>query len=297
MVYYVLQSNIRNETGAGANVDQQAKIAEFRRLHSTRPLVLPNAWDAGSARLMEQAGAKAIATTSAGISWSHGLPDGQKLTRDEMLAVIGRMVRRVEVPVTADIEGGYGSGSGSPRDVAETVRAVAGLGVAGINLEDSPGRDGQKLLDPEVHAERIVAAREAARAGGCELLINARTDVYLFGVGAPESRFAEVCRRAAIYRAAGADCVFVPGLIDRDAIAALVKEIGGPLNIMAVPGAPSTVELGQLGVARVSVGPTITQVAFASIRRATRELLQDGSYGKPEDALPFSEIGALFNTH
>jgi 2-methylisocitrate lyase-like PEP mutase family enzyme len=270
-------------------MDHAAKITEFRRLHTEHPLVLPNAWDAGSARIMEQAGAKAIATTSAGISWSHGLQDGQKITREEMLAVIGRIVRRVAVPVTADIEGGYGSGS--PQDVADTVRAVAALGVAGINLEDSPGRGGSQLLKPEEHAERIAAAREAGR----ELMINARTDVYLFGVGAPESRFAEVCRRAAAYRAAGADCVFVPGLMDRDTIAALVKEIGCPLNIMAMPGAPSTAELGQLGVARVSVGPTLTQAAFGSIRRATQELLERGSYGKPEDLMAFSELRALFN--
>jgi 2-methylisocitrate lyase-like PEP mutase family enzyme len=210
-----------------------------------------------------------------------------------MLGVIGRMVRRVAVPVTADIEGGYGSGS--PRDVADTVRAVAALGVAGINLEDSPGRNGGQLLKPEEQAERIAAAREAARAASCELLINARTDIYLFGVGAPESRFAEVCRRAAVYRAAGADCVFVPGLMDRETIAALVKEIGGPLNIMAMPGAPTTAELGQLGVARVSVGPTLTQTAFGSIRRATRELLDKGSYGKAEDLVPFSDLRALFN--
>jgi 2-methylisocitrate lyase-like PEP mutase family enzyme len=242
---------------------------------------------------MEQAGAKAIATTSAGISWSHGCHDGQRLTRDEMLAAIGGIVRRVAVPVTADIEGGYGEGGA--RDVAETVRAVAALGVAGINLEDSPGRDGQKLIDPRVQAERIAAAREAARAAGCELVINARCDVYMFGVGAPESRLAEVGRRAAIYRSAGADCVFVPGVIDRDTITALVKEIGCPLNIMAMPGAPSTAELGALGVARVSVGPMITQAAFATIRRATRELLEQGGYGKPEDLLPFSELGALFN--
>jgi 2-methylisocitrate lyase-like PEP mutase family enzyme len=201
-------------------------------------------------------------------------------------------VRRVDVPVTADIEGGYGSGA--PSDVAETVRAVAGLGVAGINLEDSPGRDGQKLLDPEAQAARIAAARGAARAAGCELVINARTDVYMFGVGAPESRLAEVVRRSAIYRAAGADCVFVPGVIDRDTIAALVSGIGGPLNIMARPGAPSTAELGVLGVARVSVGPLITQAAFASIRRATRELLEQGSYGRPEDLLSFKDLGALF---
>jgi len=274
-------------------MDQQAKIAEFRRLHGERPLVLPNAWDAGSARLMEQAGAKAIATTSAGISWSHGCADGQRLSRDEMLTVIGRIVRRVEVPVTADIEGGYGEGS--PRDVAETVRAAAGIGIAGINLEDSPGRDGKKLIDPPLQAARIAAAREAARAAGCELVINARTDVFLFEVGAPESRSAEVCRRAAIYRAAGADCVFVPGLIDRAAIAALVQAIACPLNIMAMPGAPDTAELGRLGVARVSVGPMITQAAFASTRRLTRELLVHGGYGRAEDLLSFSEIGVLFN--
>lgn len=267
---------------------QSIKTAEFRRLHDERPLVLPNAWDAASARLMEQAGAKAIATTSAGISWSHGCHDGQKLSRDEMLGAIARIVRRVDVPVTADIEGGYGSGS--PRDVAETVRAVAALGVAGINLEDSPGRDGKKLLDPQMQAERIVAARDA----GSGLVINARTDVYLFGVGAPETRLAEVIRRATLYRSAGADCLFVPGLIDRDTIATLVKEIGYPLNIMAMPGAPDTAELGALGVARVSVGPLITQAAFAAIQRVTRELLGPGTYGKAEDLLPFSELGSLF---
>jgi len=276
-------------------VSQSQKIAEFRRLHDRRPLVLPNAWDAASARLMEQAGAKAIATTSAGISWSHGCLDGQKLSREEMLAVIGRIVSQVDVPVTADIEGGYGSGS--PRDVAETVRPVAGLGVAGINLEDSPGRDGEKLLDAQVQAARIAAAREAAQTAGCELVINARIDVYMFGVGAPESRLEEVCRRSAIYLAAGADCVFVPGVIDRDTIAALVSGINGPLNIMAMPGAPSTAELGVLGVARVSVGPSMTQAAFATIRRATRELLEQGTYGKAENLLSFSDIRTLFDRH
>ena len=272
---------------------QQAKIAEFRRLHATRSLVLPNAWDAGSARLMEQAGARAIATTSAGISWSHGLPDGQRLTQDEMLQVIGRIARRVAVPVTADIEGGYGSGS--PRDVAGTVRAVLDLGVAGINLEDSPGRDGSKLLSSQQQAERLAAARQEAQAAGCDLVINARTDVYLFGVGAPETRLAEVSRRAAAYLAAGADCVFVPGVIDRDTIAALVREIAGPVNIMAMPGAPSIAELQALGVARVSVGATIAQAALAATRHATRELVGQGTYGRSEDLLPFSDIRSLFH--
>ena len=267
---------------------QSTRIAEFRRLHAAeRPLVLPNAWDAASARLMQQAGAKAIATTSAGISWSHGCLDGQKLSRDEMLAAIARIVRRVEVPVTSDIEGGYGSGA--PADVAETVRAAVEAGVCGINLEDSPGRGGQKLLEPGQQAERIAAAREA----GDGIVINARVDVFMFEVGAPETRLAETCRRSAAYRAAGADCIFVPGVIDRETIAALVQGVGGPLNIMAMPGAPGTVELGKLGVARVSVGPLITQAAFATIRRATKELLEQGSYGRSEDLLSFGDVRAL----
>ena len=268
-------------------MSQSTKIAEFRRLHGSRPLVLPNAWDAASARLMEQAGAKAIATTSAGISWSHGCLDGQKLTRDEMLAAIGRIVRRVDAPVSSDIEGGYGDGS--PEDVAETVRRVAELGVCGINLEDSPGSGGKQLLEPGQQAERIATAREA----GGDIVINARVDVFMFEVGAPESRLEETCRRAAVYRAAGADCIFVPGVIDRETIAALVSGVGGPLNIMAMPGAPSTAELGQLGVARVSVGPTLTQAAFATVSRVTHELLEQGTYGKLEDMLSFSDVRQL----
>ena len=173
-------------------MNQSAKIAEFRRLHGERPLVLPNAWDAASARIMEQAGARAIATTSTSVSWSHGCLDGQKLTRDEMLAAIGRVVRAVEVPVTSDIESGYGSGT--PQDVAETVRLVAGLGVCGNNLEDSPGRGGQTLLDREAQAERIVAAG----AAGDKLVINARIDVFMFEVARrnPGSRRPTVAPRS-----------------------------------------------------------------------------------------------------
>ena len=209
-----------------------------------------------------------------------------------MLQAIRYIVQAVTVPVTADIEGGYGTGS--TRDVAETVRELIDIGAAGINLEDSPGHDGQVLLAPEAHAERIRAAREAAVTAGGDLVINARTDVYLFQVGAPESRFDEAVRRANIYRSAGADCLFVPGVIDAETIAALVRAIDGPLNVMAMPGAPSTSQLGQLGVARVSVGPAITQAALAATRRAARELLEQGTYGRPEDGLPFAEVNGMF---
>ncbi len=272
-------------------MSQSERAAYFRQLHSNRPLVLPNAWDVASARVIELAGALAIATTSAGISWTFGRSDGQKLQRAEMIQVIRNIVQTVKVPVTADIEGGYGSGS--VHDVAETVQALIAIGVAGINLEDSPGRD-EVLLAPDEHAERIRAARKAAVAAGGDLVINVRTDVYLFEVGAPETRFDEAVQRANLYRAAGADCLFVPGVIDADTIAALVRAIDGPLNIMAMPGAPSISQLGELGVTRVSVGPAIALVALAATQRAASELLKLGTYSALEGSLPFAETNNMF---
>jgi 2-methylisocitrate lyase-like PEP mutase family enzyme len=274
-------------------MSQAARAASFRQLHATGgPLVLPNAWDAASARVIELAGAPAIATTSAGVSWAHGRSDGQGLRREEMVQAIHNIVQTVAIPVTADVEGGYGSGSA--QDVAETVRTVIAIGAVGINLEDSPGRDGDALLAPEAQAERIRTARAAAQAAGGDLVINARTDVYLVALGEPATRLAEATRRGNLYLAAGADCVFVPGVIDAATIAALVQAIDGPLNIMAMPGAPSVAQLRQLGVARVSVGPAITQVALAATQRAARELLASGTYGALEDGLPFGEIAGMF---
>jgi 2-methylisocitrate lyase-like PEP mutase family enzyme len=271
---------------------QRERAAHFRQLHSNRPLVLPNAWDAASAAVIERAGALAIATTSAGVSWTLGRGDGQKVQRDEMIQVIRTIARTVGVPVTADIEGGYGSGSNE--DVAETVRAVIAAGGAGINLEDTPGRDGAVLLAPEAQADRIRAAREAALAAGGDLVINARTDVYLFQVGAPETRFSEAVRRANLYRAAGADCLFVPGVLDAETIGALVREIHGPVNVMAKGGAPSIGALGELGVARVSLGPMLALAALKATDRAARELLEEGTYGALEPSLSFGEVEALF---
>lgn len=272
---------------------QRDRAAHFRQLHTRRPLVLPNAWDAASARVIEMAGAPAIATTSAGVSWALGRGDGQKLQREEMIWMVRRIVESVDVPVTADIEGGYGTGS--PRDVAATVQAVLDAGACGINLEDTPGRDGETLLAPEAQAERIRAARQAAQDAGGDLVVNTRIDVYLFQVGAPETRFDATVERARHYRAAGADCLFVPGVIDAETIAALVRAIDGPVNIMAMPGAPSIPELGQLGVARVSLGPAIIQAALATVRQAARELLEHGTYRTLENSLPFSETNRLFS--
>ena len=268
---------------------QAERAARFRRLHEERPLVLPNAWDAASARVIELAGAPAIATTSAAVSWTLGRADGEQLDRDEMIGVVRRIVRAVTVPVTADVESGYGTGSED--DVAATVRAVLDAGAVGINLEDSQG---VALLPPERQAGRIRAARAAAVAAGTDLVINARVDVYFFGTGSPNLRLEETVRRATVYRAAGADCVFVPGVVDPGIIALLVERNGGPVNVMAGPGAPTTAELGRLGVARVSVGPAIAQVALEATRRAARELLQHGSLGSPEAAMPFGEANGMF---
>ena len=272
---------------------KQAEMAKkFLQLHTKRPLILPNAWDAGSARVIEAAGAPAIATTSAGVSWSLGRPDGQNLGRDEMLQAIRQIVDTVSVPVNADIEGGYGKGS--LEDVAETVKELIAIGVAGINLEDTPGHNGEVLLKAEEHAERIAIARKTAKATGGELVINARIDVYLFQVGAPESRFQAAVHCAKTYLQAGADCVFVPGVVDADTIGRLVKAIDEPLNIMAMPGAPSAPQLGRMGVARVSAGPGVTQVALAAAQRAARELLEEGTYTAFEAGLPFAELNAMF---
>lgn len=273
-------------------MSQSENAARFRALHDRRPLVLPNAWDAASARIIELAGAPAIATTSAGVAWALGRGDGQQLGREEMLRVIAGIVGAVGVPVTADVESGYGSGSAE--DVAETVRALVDLGVAGINLEDTPGRGGSVLMDPAEHAARIEAARQAAAAAGGDLVINARIDVYLFQAGAPETRFDATVARAKTYLAAGAECVFVPGVIDEETIARLVRAIDGPLNVMAMPGAPSVARLAELGVARVSVGPAIAAAALGATRRAALELLGPGTYRELEQGVPFGEANALF---
>lgn len=271
---------------------QSEQVAKFRQLHARRPLVLPNAWDAASARIIEAAGAPAIATTSAGVSWSFGRRDGQKLRRDEMLQVICNIVKTVKVPVSADMESGYGSGSG--KDVSDTIQSLVSMGVAGINIEDSPGRDGRTLLAPEEQVERIRIARQTATSTGADLLINARIDVYLFQVGDLKTRFSATADRARLYRRAGADCVFVPGVVDLSTIAELVEAVEGPLNIMAMPGAPSAKQLGEIGVARVTVGPWVAQTALAAAHRAACELVEQGTYASLETGFPFSELNVMF---
>ncbi len=269
----------------------EAKAQTFRSLHAGSILVLPNAWDAASAVLMVEAGAPAIATTSGGIAWSLGRADGQQLTREAMVEVVARIAAAVDVPVTADIEGGYGT---QPQDVAMTVRGVVSAGAVGINLEDSGAPDGG-LFSIEAQSARLAAAREAAGRSGLDaLVINARTDVYLFGIGLEEERLDHVLARAAAYADAGADGIFVPGLTD---LAALDKIVSGsrlPVNVMAGPGGPSVGEFASVGVRRLSVGTALSQVAYSLAKASTQELLREGTFTHLDGALDFGRINALF---
>lgn len=264
------------------------KALRLRALHDDGDvLVLPNAWDPASAVLIAAAGAPAIATTSGGVSWAHGRTDGQALDRDEMVRAIAEITAVVNVPVTADIEGGYD-------DVAVTVRAVAAAGAVGVNLEDS--RPDGDLFSAAEQAQRIGAARAAAvEAGVPDLVINARTDVYLFGVGEPEGRFDDVVARATAYASAGADCLFVPGLLDLGELKALVGAVELPVNAMLLPGGPSVAELAATGVRRVSAGSMIAQAAYSAARRLAAELLTDGTYASAADVLGFGEVNDAFS--
>jgi 2-methylisocitrate lyase-like PEP mutase family enzyme len=273
------------------NDSQRAKAMTLRSLHEHGVLVLPNAWDAGSAAMVAAAGAQVIATTSAGVSWSLGRPDGQNLSRAEMVDAVARIAATVDLPVTADIEGGYGADPGS---VATTVRAVVAAGADGINLEDSLAPGGP-LHDPAAQAARIHAARQAATDAGLpELVINARTDVFLFGIGEPEGRLDDVLARAAAYAEAGADGLFVPGLLDLDTLTTLSGKVSLPINVMVGPGAPDLAALRSAGVRRVSLGQAISQAAYSLARRAAVEALTTGTYDAIADVDPFPDINGAF---
>lgn len=262
------------------------RAATFHGLHDhrSRPLVLVNVWDAASARLVEDAGATAIATTSAGVAWSLGRPDGNTLTRAEAMDAVARIAASVSVPVTVDIESGYADDADG---VVRTVDAVLEAGAVGINIED--GR-----LHPDALADRIGAARRAAERAGVPLFVNARTDVHLAGLVDPERLLAETLERARRYRGAGADGVFVPGVRDVETIRALVESIDGPVNVMAGPGSPTVSELARIGVARISLGSAVAQAAYAVARQATAELLATGTYDSLAAGVDYAELNALF---
>jgi 2-methylisocitrate lyase-like PEP mutase family enzyme len=270
---------------------QANKAMQFRQLHhGPKVLILPNAWDVASARIFEDAGFSAIATTSAGIAFSLGYPDGQRIPREEMLARIGRIARAINVPVTADIEAGYGS---SAEAAAATTLELIQAGAIGMNLEDASGNPDDPLIDLQLAVEKIKAARAAAAQLNAQIVVNARTDVYLLPGGDPDTDYSEALRRLVAYREAGADCVFAPGLKEADTIGRLVKAVNCPLNILAGPGTPSIPELEKLGVARVSLGSGPVRATLGLLRRAAEELKTSGTYSAMEGAVPYAEVNKL----
>lgn len=273
---------------------QVDKAEKLRSLHrGPRALVLPNAWDVAVARVFEDAGVPAIATTSAGIAFSLRYPDGQRISRDDMLEAIARIASAVKVPVTADVEAGYGT---MPEDAAETAAAVMKAGAVGLNLEDSVEEGGNDTLVPlPLQIEKIRAVRETSRSRGVPLVLNARSDIYLLGFGDRATRFERTIERLRAYREAGADCLFVPGVKDVETISALVEKLGAPLNILAGPGSPSIPELERLGVARISLGSSIARASLTLARNVARELSQSGTYSLLEDAIPHAQVNRLLS--
>jgi 2-methylisocitrate lyase-like PEP mutase family enzyme len=269
-----------------------ADLAEqLRALHQTPPiLVLPNAWDAASARLIEAEGFPAIATTSAGVAATLGYPDGGVVPANEMIEAIARIARSVKIPVTADIEHAYGA---TPNAVADVVLRVIAAGAVGINVEDCvPGATDLEPLALQV--DKIKTIIKAATKAGVRVVINARTDGFLRGFGAPETRLGVAIERGRAFVDAGADCVFVPGVYDAPTIGALVKGIGGPINILATEGVPSIPELEKLGVARVSLGSGPMRATMGVLRDIARELKSTGTYrGFTKNAMSFNDVSQL----
>jgi 2-methylisocitrate lyase-like PEP mutase family enzyme len=257
----------------------------FRSLHSAvKPLLLPNAWDAGSARLIESLGAEAIATTSAGVAWSHGYPDGDVLPLHLLAATVAAIRRVIHVPLTVDIEGGY---SDDLDAVEEVVTAVLDAGAVGINIEDGVG-------SPELLCAKIERARRAGSRVGVPVFVNARTDVYLAGLTGDELRIAETLKRGQLYREAGADGLFVPLLIESEEIRVIASSAGLPLNVLAWPGLPDLEALTGLGVKRLSAGSGIARILYAQGAAVAAAFLSTGRLaGTGETSLAYADVNSL----
>lgn len=275
---------------------QAEKAEKFRKLHhGPQMLLLSNAWDVASARILEECGHPAIATSSAAVAYSLGYADGQRISRGEMLEVAGRIARAANIPVTADLEAGYGT---TPKDMADTVKDAIAAGIIGMNLEDVTGDDESSLVDLPLQLEKIRAIREAASSAGVPFVLNARTDIYLMPIGPEATRFERTVERLRAYREAGADCLFAPGVYDLETIQRLVKAVEAPLNILANPACPPIPEMEKTGVARVSAGSGIMRAAMGLVQRIGREMLEARSCEMMfAGATPFIDLKRMMTRH
>lgn len=260
--------------------DQKEKSDLFLKYHHDEEiLVLLNSWDIGSSKLIEACGYKAIATTSMGIAASLGYPDSQVIQLSEMMQVISGIVHAVQAPVTVDIEAGYGD---NLQEIVESVKKIIATGIVGINIEDSIDLR-PVLIDPMEFCERIAAIRALSDSLGFHLVINARTDSFYTSSGSTQEKLSESIERGNKYREAGADCIFVQPVWEKEIISTLVREIHAPINILANPGMgggmpPSVGELQELGVARLSLGSGLMKATLALIKKVANELSERGTY-------------------
>ncbi len=252
------------------------KAEQLRALHhADQPLLLVNVWDVAGAKIIEELGFLAIATASAGISASLGFEDNEEIGRELMLETVTRIANAVDVPVTADLEAGYGP---TAEDAIATARGAIEAGAVGLNFEDSAHKDTSILYDAELQAARIRAMRETAKRLGVPLVINARTDVYFRTELQDDEKYHEAVRRAKLYVKAGADCIYILGVKDEEAIAKLVKEIPAPINLLAFADAPPIARLAELGVKRISLGPRPMRHAMTAFREAAQHVRDNGTF-------------------
>lgn len=270
-----------------------AKAEVFRALHVPGdPVVLANAFDVPSAKIVAAAGYPALATSSAGAAWAMGYADGQGIERQLMLDWCAHIAASVDLPVTFDLENGYGD---APEEVAACVEGLIAAGGIGCNIEDSTGDSGHAVYDFDLAVARIEAGVAAATAAGVPIVMNARTDVFFPTNKAIEDPLAETVRRGNAFLEKGAACVFVPFLADGDTIRRLCQEIDGPVNVLATPGGLTVPQLAELGVARVSIGGAFSRSLYALVRDAAKTLRRDGTFAFMDHQIPHAELNALFN--
>jgi 2-methylisocitrate lyase-like PEP mutase family enzyme len=267
------------------------KAEVFRELHhKKKPLVLPNAWDVPSARVFEDEGFPAVATSSAGVMVSLGFPDGETIGRDEYLKAVRRISGVLSVPLSVDAIAGFGS---TPREVAATARMIIRAGAVGLNIEDFDHAT-KKLFPIKLQIEKLKAIRKVGEILKVPIVINARTDALRYSPGNDESRFDEAVRRGKAFRDAGADCVYPMGLFDSKLISSYVKALDFPINVMVRKGLPPVNVLQELGVARVSFGPGASYAALGLLRRISKEVLENGTYNSLiEGSITFDELNGL----
>ncbi len=270
---------------------QSRKAEYFRALHrGEKLLILPNAWDVPSARIFEDQGFPAVATSSAGMITSLGYPDGESIGRREFLAAVGRISGALTIPLSVDLVSGF---AGNRRELSATIRAILQTGAIGINIEDFTHGTG-KLIPLDRQLEKIETVRRTGELMGIPIVVNARTDALRFAEGYQEAKMREAIRRCVAFRDAGADCVYPMGLTDADSIGRFVGELKFPVNVMVRPGLPNVRELERLGVARLSFGPSATYAALGLLKRASSEVREDGTYTNlTEGAITFDELNRL----